>query len=324
MLEVYLFIILSFILSLAIDLIYGELPEKIHPVVITGKIITFFKNRLYNTENKTKGFFTVLFTIAVSSLLLIIVMFLSSVNYFIYFILFSVILSSTYSINMLISTAESIENDLNQSIDKARQSVSYLVSRNTDELDEAFIVSATIESLSENITDSYIAPIFYFMIFTCIFLLFDINYLTLLLLIPFIYRISNTLDAMLGYKTPEFINIGFVPAKLDDILNYIPSRIAGIFVIISAYLTGLDSKNSYRIMMRDAGNCPSPNSGYTMAPTAGALNIQLIKKNTYILGDNTVEIDLSHISKAVKLSSMTIFLFTIFILIIITIFYMIL
>ena len=324
MLEVYLFIILSFILSLAIDLIYGELPEKIHPVVITGKIITFFKNRLYNTENKTKGFFTVLFTIAVSSLMLIIIMFLSSVNYFIYFILFSVILSSTYSINMLISTAKSIENDLNQSIDKARQSVSYLVSRNTDELDEAFIVSATIESLSENITDSYIAPIFYFMIFTCIFLLFDINYLTLLLLIPFIYRISNTLDAMLGYKTPEFINIGFVPAKLDDILNYIPSRIAGIFVIISAYLTGLDSKNSYRIMMRDAGNCPSPNSGYTMAPTAGALNIQLIKKNTYILGDNTVEIDLSHISKAVKLSSMTIFLFTIFILIIITIFYMIL
>ena len=225
---------------------------------------------------------------------------------------------------MLISTAKSIENDLNQSIDKARQSVSYLVSRNTDELDEAFIVSATIESLSENITDSYIAPIFYFMIFTCIFLLFDINYLTLLLLVPFIYRISNTLDAMLGYKTPELVNIGFVPAKLDDILNYIPSRIAGIFVIISAYLTGLDSKNSYRIMMRDAGNCPSPNSGYTMAPTAGALNIQLIKKNTYILGDNTVEIDLSHISKAVKLSSMTIFLFTIFILIIITIFYMIL
>jgi len=324
MLEVYLFIILSFILSLAIDLIYGELPEKIHPVVITGKIITFFKNRLYNTENKTKGFFTVLFTIAVSSLLLIIVMFLSSVNYFIYFILFSVILSSTYSINMLISTAKSIENDLNQSIDKARQSVSYLVSRNTDELDEAFIVSATIESLSENITDSYIAPIFYFMVFTCIFLLFDINYLTSLLLVPFIYRVSNTLDAMLGYKTPELVNIGFVPAKLDDILNYIPSRIAGVFVIISAYLTGLDSKNSYRIMMRDAGNCPSPNSGYTMAPTAGALNIQLIKKNTYILGDNTVEIDLSHISKAVKLSSMTIFLFTIFILIIITIFYMIL
>ena len=324
MLEVYLFIILSFILSLAIDLTYGELPEKIHPVVITGKIITFFKNRLYNTENKTKGFFTVLFTIAVSSLLLVIIMFLSSVNYFIYFILFSVILSSTYSINMLISTAKSIENDLNQSIDKARQSVSYLVSRNTDELDEAFIVSATIESLSENITDSYIAPIFYFMIFTCIFLLFDINYLTLLLLVPFIYRVSNTLDAMLGYKTPELVNIGFVPAKLDDILNYIPSRIAGIFVIISAYLTGLDSKNSYRIMMRDAGNCPSPNSGYTMAPTAGALNIQLIKKNTYILGDNTVEINLSHIAKAVKLSSMTIFLFTIFILFIITIFYMIL
>ena len=128
---------------------------------------------------------------------------------------------------------------------------------------------------------------------------------------------------MLGYKNDELINIGYFPAKLDDVLNFIPSRISGLFVVISAYLLGYDGKNALRIMKRDARNCPSPNSGYTMAPTAGALNIQLVKKDTYILGDNTHEINVQDITKAIKLTSTTIGLFTIFILIIMTIIYVI-
>ena len=167
--------------------------------------------------------------------------------------------------------------------------------------------------MTENITDSYIAPIFYFSIISVVFIYYNINnYYFILILIPFIYRISNTLDAMLGYKTDKLKNIGFFPAKLDDILNYVPSRISCLFVIISAFILKYDGKNAYKITKRDARNCPSPNSGYTMAPTAGALNIQLIKKDTYVLGDNTVEIDVKHISKAIKLTSLTIALFTIF------------
>lgn len=250
-------------------------------------------------------------------------MIISSVNDYLFIIIYSIILSSTYSIKMLLSTAKSIENDLKKDIDKARKSVSYLVSRDTDELTESFIVSATIESMTENITDSYIAPIFYFAVISIIFIIFDINYFIVLLFVPFIYRISNTLDAMLGYKTDELINIGYFPAKLDDILNYVPSRISGVFVIISAYILRYNGKNAYRIMKRDARKCPSPNSGYTMATAAGALDIQLIKKDTYILGDNTHEISVLDITKAIKLTSMTIGLFTIFILIILTIVYMI-
>ena len=139
-----------------------------------------------------------------------------------------------------------------------------------------------------------------------------------------IYRIFNTLDAMLGYKTDELINIGFVPAKIDDILNYIPARISGIYVVMSAYMLKLDGKNAYRIMRRDARNCPSPNSGYTMATTAGALNIQLIKKETYILGDDNKDITADDISKAVKLSKLTIILFTITIILLLTLLYVIL
>ena len=139
-----------------------------------------------------------------------------------------------------------------------------------------------------------------------------------------LYRASNTMDAMLGYKTDELIDIGYVPAKLDDILNYIPARISGILVVISAFILGLDAKNSFRVMMRDARKCPSPNSGYTMATTAGALNIQLIKKDTYILGDDNKVIVADDIEDAVKLAKLTIILFTIIIIIIFTLFYVIL
>lgn len=323
MLKVYHFILLTLVLSLLVDLIYGELPTKIHPVVIIGKFISFFKNIFIKYKNRLSGFFTTLFTVICCCILLVIIMLVCSINDNLFFVVFSLFLSSTFSINMLISTAKDIENDLRYDINKARQSVSYLVSRDTDELTESFIVSATIESMTENITDSYIAPIFYFILGSIIFIVFNINDFIILLLIPFIYRISNTLDAMLGYTTDELINIGFFPAKLDDILNYIPSRISGMFVVFSAYLLRYNGKNAYETMKRDARKCPSPNSGYTMASTAGALDIQLVKKDTYILGDNTYEINVLDISKAIKLTSLTIALFTVFVLLLITIIYVI-
>ncbi|WP_400220262.1 cobalamin biosynthesis protein, partial [Methanobrevibacter smithii] len=241
------------------------------------------------------------------------------------YILFTLILSSTFSIRMLLDTASDVETDLKEDIDKARQAVSYLVSRNTDELTKEHIVSATIESLTENITDSYISPVFYFMIISIIGIFTD-SYavLFILILIPFNYRIFNTLDAMVGYKTDELIDIGFVPAKIDDILNYIPSRIAGLFVVLSAFCLNFDYKNSYKILKRDARNCPSPNSGFTMASAAGALNIQLIKLDTYILGDNNKNIETSDIGRAVKLSKLAIFLFTVTIFLFIIILYVIL
>lgn len=321
----YLFIILSLLVSLAIDVIYGELPTKIHPVVILGSIIDFFKKKFININNKMSGYLVVVLSSIVSSVILYVIYNIASVNVIFLFIVFSILLSATFSVKMLLQTAIDVKNDLNESIDKARRSVSYLVSRNTDELTESFIVSAVIESMTENITDSYVAPVFYYMIFAVIILYNQFNYsLYFLLLIPMLYRLSNTMDAMLGYKTDELINIGFFPAKIDDVLNYIPARIAGMFVVISAYLLNLDGKNSFKIMMRDARVCPSPNSGYTMASTAGALNIQLNKKDTYILGDNNKDITKDDISKAVNLSKLSIILFTITVIILFTIIHVIL
>ena len=308
MIELFYFIMLALLFSLAIDVILGELPTKIHPVVIMGSFISFFKKIFINIKNKLSGLLLVLATILVVSFTLYILYVIFSFSDVLLFILFIILLSSTFSVNMLLKTAIDVKNDLDESIDKARKSVSYLVSRSTGELTESFIVSAVIESLTENITDSYVAPMFYYTIFAVIILFNPLkDQLYYLLLIPMIYRTFNTLDAM-----------------VDDILNYIPSRIAGIYIVISAYLLKFDGKNSYKIMRRDARNCPSPNSGYTMATTAGALNIQLIKKDTYILGDASKEINKDDITKAVNLSKVTIILFTLTILVLLTLIHVIL
>ena len=304
---------------------FGELPTRIHPVVIIGSIIDFFKKIFIGIKNKLSGLLTVLCVCIVSSVVLYVIYLISSLNIVLFAVVFIVLLSSTFSVNMLLQTATDVKNAFDMGIDRARELVSYLVSRNTDELTEAFIVSATIESLTENITDSYVAPVFYYFVFAAILLIHPIdNGLFYLLLVPMLYRISNTQDAMLGYKSDELINIGFVPAKIDDILNFIPSRIAGIFMVISAYILNLDWKNAYKIMRRDARSCPSPNSGFTMATAAGALNIQLIKKDTYILGDSNKDITSDDISKAVSLSRFTIILFTITIILLFTLLYVIL
>ena len=319
------FVVIALILSLAIDIIFGELPTRIHPVVIVGSFIDIFKKTFINVKGRISGLLVVLCVCAVSAIILYVIYSICSVNGILLFIVFIILLSSSFSVNMLLQTAVDVKDALDESIDKARQLVSYLVSRDTEELTESFIVSATIESLTENITDSYIAPVLYYFVFGAIIIYhpFD-NCLYYLLLIPIIYRIFNTMDAMLGYQTDELADIGFFPAKIDDIMNYIPSRISGMLVVVSAYLLGFDGKNAYKIMRRDARKCPSPNSGYTMATTAGALNIQLIKKDTYILGDDNKDITADDISKAVKLTKLTIILFTIIIILLFTLLYVIL
>ena len=320
-LNLFLFIISALLFSLAIDVIFGELPAKVHPVVIIGSVIGFFKRMFIGIKNRLSGFLLVLFTCIVSSVILYVIYRIASVNVILLFIVFSLILSSTFSVKMLLKTAIDVKYALDENIDKARDLVSYLVSRNTSDLTESFIVSAAIESLTENITDSFVAPVFYYFIFTLAILLFDFNSpLFILLLVVVLYRTFNTLDAMVGYETDELANIGFIPAKIDDIVNYIPSRIAGVYVVVSAYLLRFDGKNAFKIMMRDARKCPSPNSGYTMATAAGALDIQLVKKGTYILGDENKSIDRQDIQKAVSLTKLTIILFTLTVVILLVLF----
>ena len=307
--ETTIYAISIILISIIIDMIIGEVPNKIHPVIYMGNFIEKMKNYLPNT--KTSGLLTIIttiFTFTIISLILLIIT--AYINNWIFLIFASILLSTTFSIKFLIESVRKIQTELKEDINKARKSMSYLVSRNTEQLTESRITSAAIETLTENITDSIISPLFYVTILTIPF------GIIIGILGGIIYRASNTMDAMLGYKTKELINIGCYPAKWDDILNYIPARITGYYVILSAFLLKYDYKQSYDVMKKFALKTPSPNSGYPMAATAGALNITLIKENVYELGYGTDELNEEKISQAINITKETSILFILTIIII--------
>lgn len=291
-------LIVIIFLAVIIDLIFGELPAKIHPVVFIGKFIEIFKIFKENyscVDNRLAGLILTIFLILLFSGCFIIIISIFKFNNILLIIVSSVLLSTTFSIKLLLSTADNVKKDLYVDINQARKSVSYLVSRDTSVLSNDNIISAVIETLTENITDSVVSPIFYTYIFGIVG--------------GILYRVVNTLDAMIGYKNPKNINIGWFPAKLDDVLNYIPARATGFLIVIAAFTLRLNWKNSYKIMVRDAKKTPSPNSGYPMAATAGALNIQLTKPGNYQLGDPINKLKPEIISKTILLTKITILLF---------------
>ncbi len=276
------------ITTIIFDKIFGELPEKIHPVVWIGNLIYFFEKLLKPSYSKNKVrdiIFGVLTVILVLSIVFIvsygIEIFIDKIPnkyYILKYILYSFLLSTSIGYKSLIDFSKKPIDFLKDGdLYSAKKSVQCIVSRDVSKLDNEHILSASIESASENITDSIIAPLFYAVLFG----------------LPgaFIYRAVNTLDAMIGYRTEKYEYYGKFGAKLDDILNYIPSRIAGILLVISSPLYGGNIKKALYGFLKEGHKTPSPNSGYTMAVISNSLNITLEKIGYYKLGNGHINID---------------------------------
>ena len=146
-------------------------------------------------------------------------------------------------------------------IEEARYAVSVIVGRDTKPLSEAGIARAAVETVAENASDGVIAPLFYLAIGGP--------------LLGWLYKAVNTMDSMVGYKNDRYLHFGRAAAKLDDLVNLIPSRLAALLLIVSAYLLRYDGKNAYRIWRRDRRNHKSPNSAQTESACAGALGLRL-------------------------------------------------
>jgi adenosylcobinamide-phosphate synthase len=176
----------------------------------------------------------------------------------------------------------------------ARQWLPYIVRRDPNTLNERQIISAAVESIAESTTDGITAPFFFFALFG----------------VPgaFVYRVINTLDSMVGYKNAEYKNIGWFSANLDTIANYIPARATSYLMVIAAFLSNEDWRESYRILQRDKHKTASPNAGYTISAMAGALNIQLEKQGYYTLGDDH-GISAEHIPRSLRVMTLTAALF---------------
>ena len=149
----------------------------------------------------------------------------------------------------------------NGSIEDARRAVSMIVGRDTQNLTEEGVTKAAVETVAENLADGVIAPMFYMALGGACF--------------GYLYKTVNTMDSMVGYKDEKYLWIGRTAAKLDDVCNYLPSRISACLMVLCSGLVGLDAGNAWRIWRRDNRNHASPNSAQTESAAAGALNIQL-------------------------------------------------
>ena len=167
---------------------------------------------------------------------------------------------------------------------EARKYLSYIVGRDTQNLDAKGITKATVETIAENTTDGVVAPLFYMAIGGAP--------------LAFLYKAINTMDSMIGYRNEKYEKFGKVAARLDDIANFIPARITALLMIAASALNGLDYKNAFRMFLRDRKNHKSPNSAQTESVCAGALNVQLAGNAYYFgqlvhkptIGDNNREI----------------------------------
>ena len=185
-------------------------------------------------------------------------------------------LKSMLSLRGLARAALAVRDDLARAdLGGARAAVGRdLVSRPTAGLGPGQVASAAIESVAENLTDAFLAPLLFFVVFGLPGAVF--------------YRVVNTADAMIGYRDGPLLYFGRVAARLDDALNLVPARVAALFIVAAAIVTGDDSRRALRAMKRDHGLTASPNAGWTMSAMAGALTVTLAKPATYTLGAGPV------------------------------------
>lgn len=181
-------------------------------------------------------------------------------------------------------------------LDEARRYIGYIVGRDTEKLEEKEISRAAVETVAENTVDAFVSPLFFAFLGGAP--------------LAMGYRAVNTLDSMVGYKNERYLHFGWFSARLDDVLNWLPARITGFLMVLSALtLRGLSVKRTIRSIQRFAGLHPSPNSGIPEAAAAGAMGIELGGINYYEgqaserarMGWPLVEINRNHIRKSVLL-----------------------
>lgn len=291
------------LISLAIDQIIGDPRNIPHPVVLIGKLINVL-------ERGVRAFARTNHWLKLGGLLLVIVVCLSSfastwgviwlaskVHPYLGLVIHIWLLATTLAVKSLYQHAIAVaEPLLKMDLPTARAKLSLIVGRDTETLGEQEITRATVETVAENTVDGIVSPLFYAAIGGAP--------------LAMAYKAINTMDSMIGHKDEQYLHLGWAAARLDDLANYLPARLAGLFYIVLSPLTPGGLKNTVRTILVDAQKHPSPNSGIPEAAVAGALGVQLGGTNYYrgeiscrpLLGLELNKLTPHHIYKALNLT----------------------
>lgn len=261
-------------MAFILDLILGDPYHWPHPIKLIGNYISLFKNKLITEKLSEKQKYmmggllwlsTVFLTVSMTWLILKLAY---ALNLYVGHLVFIYLSYTTLATKSLAKEGKKIAETLkNGTLEEARQQVAMIVGRDTSQLSEEEIAKATIETVAENTSDGVIAPMI------CLFIGGPV--------LAMGYKAVNTLDSMVGYLTPEYKEIGYVSAKIDDLCNLIPARISFLLLGLSSILLNMNPKNTFVVGWRDRKNHKSPNGGYLEAPASGALGIQLGGSHVY-------------------------------------------
>ena len=255
-----------------IDLIIGDPWGWPHIVRGMGILVDLLERRFYLLSNKRLGgMLMALTTLIICTVIPTILLYFSfCVSPCLYFALETIFCWQLLATKSLRLESDKVYAALKKNdLFEARNAVSMIVGRDTKGLDEAGITRAAVETVAENTSDGVVAPLFYIMLGTAP--------------LGCLYKAVNTMDSMVGYKNERYLNFGRFAAKLDDVMNFIPSRMCALLVIGAAWVCRMNSKNAFHIWRRDRFNHASPNSAQTEAAVAGALCVRLAG-NAYYFG----------------------------------------
>lgn len=285
--------------AVLLDLVLGDPRALPHPVVAIGRLITLLEpplRRIFGNARLAGVMLlmtTVGMTYAIAALILRLAYAVTPAAGFLAALYLAWVSLAARSLHLESGkVAKALQRG---DLPGARLALSYIVGRETAELDEPEIVRGAVETVAENTGDGVIAPLFYLMLGGPA--------------LAIAYKAVNTLDSMVGYKNERYLEFGWASARFDDLANYLPARLTGVLMVLAAPICALSGSGAWRIMLRDGRNHSSPNSGFPEAAAAGALGVRLGGANRYFgrmvekptIGDASVPLSLEAYEGVVRL-----------------------
>lgn len=290
-------------IGFVIDLIVGDPHSIPHPVIYIGKLISGLEKlvrkifpRTVKGENLAGGVLWLLVVTISTAVPALFLWLCYRLNTLLGLVLESILCAQILATKSLKDESMKVCHALQAgNIQKSRYAVSMIVGRDTAELDDKAVARAAVETVAENTSDGIVAPMLFLTLGGAP--------------LGFFYKAVNTMDSMLGYVEMPYKNIGLVPAKMDDVMNYLPSRLSALLMLAAGWFLKLDVKNGWKIFKRDRFNHASPNSAQTESVCAGLLGLRLagdawyhgeLHKKKYI-GDALREIEYGDIPRSCRL-----------------------
>lgn len=299
---------IPFLVALTIDLILGDPRWFPHPVRAIGwlclNLEAFFRSAIKNEKFAGIATFFAVLIITTGGILFLLLL----LGHFSHTIQTGVSVLLIYSFiaakDLLVHSKKvysCLYPDVN--LEKARRAVGQIVGRDTTELNQQGICKACIETVAENMVDGITAPIFWATVATVFTFFTPLSPIVLAAIGITFYKTVNTMDSMFGYKNTKYIHFGWLAARFDDFVNFVPARLSGVCVVFGAFLSGKNWKNGLKIFLRDRLEHTSPNAGHTEAAVAGVLSIQLGGSSMYFgkeilkptMGENKAPASSKHI-----------------------------